>query len=84
MDKVSISETEPLEVLLCAVKSSANKSRYLNRLNNFFDYFEIQGDFETQRDSKASRLFTDVLKRLYRLALASLHLVSNNHRLARR
>ena len=50
MDKVSISETEPLEVLLCAVKSSANKSRYLNTLNNFFDYFEIQGDFETQRE----------------------------------
>jgi hypothetical protein len=32
---VSISETEPLEVFLYAIRSNATKSRYLNRLKNF-------------------------------------------------
>lgn len=45
---MSISETEPLEVFLYAIKSPSTRSRYLNRLKNFFDYLEIKGDIKTQ------------------------------------
>ena len=45
---VSVSETEPLEVFLYAIKSPATRSRYLNRLKNFFDYMELEGDIKTQ------------------------------------
>ena len=45
---MSISETEPLEVFLYAIKSNATKSRYQNRLKNFFDYMALEGDIKTQ------------------------------------
>ena len=46
---MSVSETEPLEVFLYAIKSPATRSRYLNRLKNFFDYMELEGgDIKTQ------------------------------------
>jgi hypothetical protein len=37
-----------LEAFLYAIKSPATKSRYLNRLKNFFDYLGIEGDIKTQ------------------------------------
>jgi hypothetical protein len=45
---VSVSETEPLEVFLYAIRSNTTKSRYLHRLKNFFDYLGIEGDVKTQ------------------------------------
>jgi hypothetical protein len=45
---VSVSEAEPLEVFLYAIKSPATRSRYLNRLKNFFDYMELEGDIKAQ------------------------------------
>jgi hypothetical protein len=45
---VPISEAEPLEVFLYAIKSQTTKSRYLNRLRNFFDYLGLEGDVKTQ------------------------------------
>ena len=45
---MSVSETEPLKVFLYAIRSPATKSRYLNRLKNFFDYLELEGDIKTQ------------------------------------
>ena len=48
MRKVSIAETEPLEVFLYAIKSNATKQRYLNRLKNFFEFMRIEGDIKTQ------------------------------------
>jgi len=47
-EKVSVSETEPLEAFLYAIRSPATKSRYLNRLKNFFDHLEIEEDIRTQ------------------------------------
>jgi hypothetical protein len=45
---VSVSETEPLEVFLYAIRSNTTKTRYLNRVRNFFDYLGIEGDVKTQ------------------------------------
>lgn len=45
---MSISEAEPLEVFLYAIKSQTTKSRYMNRLKNFFDYVGLVGDIRTQ------------------------------------
>ena len=44
---VSVSETKPLNAFLYAIKSPATRSRYLNRLKNFFDYMELEGDIKT-------------------------------------
>ena len=48
MRKVSVSETEPLEVFLYAIRSNTTNTRYLNRLKNFFAYLRIEGDVKTQ------------------------------------
>ncbi|MFB5598477.1 MAG: hypothetical protein ACE5RJ_05645, partial [Nitrosopumilaceae archaeon] len=45
---MSISESEPLELFLYAMKSDATKSRYKRRLRNFFDYLELKGDLSEQ------------------------------------
>jgi len=45
---MSVSELEPLETFLYAIKSDATKSKYKSRLKNFFDYLEISGDLEGQ------------------------------------
>jgi len=48
---MSVSESEPLETFLYAIKSDATKSKYKNRLKNFFDYLEIPGDLEAKSKS---------------------------------
>ena len=45
---MSVSESEPLETFLYAIRSDATKSKYKSRLKNFFDYLEISGDLEGQ------------------------------------
>jgi len=50
---MSVSESEPLETFLYAIRSDATKSKYKSRLKNFFDYLELSGDLVTQ-----SKLFT--------------------------
>jgi len=45
---MSVSELEPLETFLYAIRSDATKSKYKSRLKNFFDYLEISGDLEAQ------------------------------------
>jgi len=45
---MSVSESEPLETFLYAIKSDATKSKYKSRLKNFFDYLEIPGDLEAK------------------------------------
>jgi hypothetical protein len=40
-----------LEVFLYAIRSNATKTRYLNRLKNFFDYLGFEGDVMTQARS---------------------------------
>ena len=57
---MSVSESEPLESFLYAIKSEATKSKYKNRLKNFFDYLEIPGDLEAKSKSfivKANKKF---------------------------
>ena len=63
-------ETEPLEIFLYAIRSKATRSRYLNRLKNFFDYNEIEGDIQTQartfvvsaRDKGKNWVYASVMK----------------------
>ena len=45
---MSVSELEPLETFLYAIKSDATKSKYKSRLKNFFDYLEIPGNLEAK------------------------------------
>ncbi len=45
---MSIADPDSLEEFLYAVKSNCTKSRYLNRLKNFFDYSEIEPHIKIQ------------------------------------
>ena len=45
---MSLSEFEPLELFLYAMRSDSTKSRYKSRLGNFFDFLELDGDLAEQ------------------------------------
>ena len=46
--KMSVSESEPLENFLFAIKSSITRDRYKRRLADFFKFMEIEGNLESQ------------------------------------
>ncbi|TBR08516.1 MAG: site-specific integrase [Candidatus Nitrosotenuis sp.] len=45
---MTISESEPMGMFLYALKSPVSKQRYQKRLENFFDFLELQGSTEDQ------------------------------------
>ncbi len=51
---MSISESEPLEYFLYAIKSPITADRYKRRLGNFFDFLDVKGDLESQSNQKWS------------------------------
>ncbi len=67
---MSISETEPLEYFLYAIKSPITADRYKRRLGNFFDFLDVKGDLNSQSKSfmvKANKngkrwVFANVMK----------------------
>lgn len=54
MIRVEVSGSDPLEVFLYAIRSTSTRSRYQNRLKNFFDFLEFDGDIKTQARSFVS------------------------------
>jgi hypothetical protein len=54
-DRVSTSETEPLEVFLYALRSKTTRSRYLKRPKNFFDHLEIEGAGTSEKRRRINR-----------------------------
>ena len=46
-----MSESEPLESFLYAIKSDSTKQRYERRLKNFLDFLDLEGDLEAQAKS---------------------------------
>lgn len=48
---MSVSESEPLENFLYAIKSPITKDRYQRRLRDFFGFLELDGDLATQAKS---------------------------------
>ena len=67
---MSISESEPLEYFLYAIKSPITADRYKRRLRNFFDFLDVEGDLDSQSKSfmgKANKngkrwVFANVMK----------------------